>query len=806
MKSTVSTPEICFSRFHSVRSKNAQTITLVEFHTTVCRDDFKQRVQAYRLLISQRGKEAEAQAIKNAMPCITPSAICEGGHAVADRRELSGILCIDLDHTDARTEEIKKLAEELPFVAAAFISISGKGVKIFVRIRLEDTEAGYAPLYAAVGQAVSRHVRHPYDEKCKTLTQPCYYSWDPEAYYNPQALPFDYTIPSKPTARETSSDSAVMVAQQSVAAGATEAQQTVTNHTGFMENFIDYFEQEYPFRTGQRNSIALKLGRAAARKGFSHQELERLIALYVGRNAMPDFTEHDIRQRVITGYQFIKSKEVSESKDVKAHSGLKAHHEPPQPDGEETEEEDLLEMNDGLRGDMPYIPDEVFSLIPSFFPRCTENAANRRERDILLLGSLNSCSALFPNVSFFYKDRYVSPHFYLAIVAPAAAGKGALACTSALLNCTDEYYRRQNRERLKTFDSNLLVWEEEQRCAKREKRKADIELKPPTPVMQYFKLPATTSKSRLIESLAAAEGVGCSMVSTEIVTLTSAFSQDYGNFEDILLKCYQQEEVASSFKIDGEPKVAHAPRLAVCLSGTQEQFTSLFRSLESGLYSRFMFYTRRQELVWENCGPQGGNIDRMQHFRKLGEEVFEMHRLLLQSPTLVTFTPTQWEEHTAAFTELLRTAAIDGSEATAGIVMRCGLQAMRLAATFTVFRKYADYPYAKEYTCTDDDFHAAMTIAFTTVEHGRLLSTALPATIEKPRLMRKPGRMELALAALPEKFPYSDFMESIRLQGASPATGKRWLQKAVRLKVLVKQKEGYRKALPSTPPATHSEP
>lgn len=799
MKSTVPTPEIRFSRFHSVRGKNAQTITLVEFYTTVCRDDFKQRVQAYRLLISQRGKEAEAQAIKNAMPCITPSAICEGGHAVADRRELSGILCIDLDHTDARTEEIKKLAEELPFVAAAFISISGQGVKIFVRIRPEDTEAGYAPLYAAVGEAVSRHVGHPYDEKCKTLTQPCYYSWDPEAYLNLQAVPFDYVRPATPPVSAPK-------AQQSVAAGATEAQQTATSNAGFMESFIDYFEQEYPFRTGQRNSIALKLGRAAARKGFSHQELERLIALYAGRNAMPDFTEHDIRQRVTTGYQYVKSKEVSENKDVKAHSGLKAHHEPPQPDGEETEEEDLLEMNDGLRGDMPYIPDEVFGLLPSFFSRCTQNAANRRERDILLLGSLNSCSALFPNVSFFYKDRYVSPHFYLAIVAPAAAGKGALACTSALLNCTDEYYRQQNRERQKSFDSNMLAWEEEQRCAKREKRKADIELKPQTPVMQYFKLPATTSKSRLIESLAAAEAVGCVMVSTEIVTLTSAFSQDYGNFEDILLKCYQQEEVASSFKTDGEPKVAASPRLAVCLSGTQEQFTSLFRSLESGLYSRFMFYTRRQELVWENCGPQGGNIDRMQHFRKLGEELFEMHRLLLQSPTLVTFTPAQWEEHTSAFAGLLRTAGIDGSEATAGIVMRCGLQAMRLAATFTVFRKYADYPYAKEYVCTDDDFHAAMMIAFTTVEHARLLSTALPATLEKPRLMQKPGRMELALASLPARFSYTEFMEAVRLQGASPATGKRWLQKAVRLKVLVKQDERYRKAPDSASRTAHSEP
>lgn len=223
MKSTVPTPGIIrFSRFPNVRSKCAQTITLEQFLATVRSDELKQRVLAYRLLKSRKGKEAEAQAIKGGMPCITPSAVCEGGHAVTDRRELSGILCIDLDHTDARTEEVKKLAEELPFVAATFISISGEGVKIFVRIRCEDTEAGYAPLYAAVGETISRHVRHPYDDKCKTLTQPCYYSWDPQACLNPQAVPFVYTPAPKPASR-----------------------QLPASGSGFMENFIACFEQEY---------------------------------------------------------------------------------------------------------------------------------------------------------------------------------------------------------------------------------------------------------------------------------------------------------------------------------------------------------------------------------------------------------------------------------------------------------------------------------------------------------------------------------------------------------------------------------
>lgn len=64
----------------------------------------------------------------------------------------------------------------------------------------------------------------------------------------------------------------------------------------------------------------------------------------------------------------------------------------------------------------------------------------------MLLGSMNSCSALFPNVSFFYKKSLLSPHFYLAVVAPAGAGKGALGFTSILLDATQEFYDRLRRE------------------------------------------------------------------------------------------------------------------------------------------------------------------------------------------------------------------------------------------------------------------------------------------------------------------------------------------------------------------------
>ena len=108
-----------------------------------------------------------------------------------------------------------------------------------------------------LGRAVAAVAGHPYDEKCAPLTQPCFYSWDPQAWFNLEAVPFDY----QPAAQPPAPPSAAPAARQP---------------EGFMSHFISNFERHNPFVRGQRNDRALKLGRAAARKGFSSEEVEKL--------------------------------------------------------------------------------------------------------------------------------------------------------------------------------------------------------------------------------------------------------------------------------------------------------------------------------------------------------------------------------------------------------------------------------------------------------------------------------------------------------------------------------------------------
>lgn len=839
MAITCTEGDVKISEFGSVRSKQSQTISLQEYVNKVRSDTFKAQVEEYRRLADQPGHEAEAQAVKDRMPCIVPAGVCSGGHAVKNLVKHSGLLQIDMDHTLLRTAEVCRLLCELPYVTVVHKSFSQNGVRAFVRVAAEDVMRNYEQLYAAVGEAVSRHAAHNYDSKCKILTQPSFYSWDANAYYNPDAETFrmqwgEETAPETGTISETAADAGGAVSRgiisestdsgRTVSGGAisevTDSKRTdsgVTNSEksvseksvsgtaasgtavsgttapGFLMQFLNDFEHRNPFRRGERNDLALKLGRVSRSKGFSKKELEEVISLFIRRYAATDFTAEDIRQRITAGYQFIDS--LPQKTEIPGEGSNRVHfpYDPAEPPDAGSEEEDLLEKNNELRAQSPYIPDSAYSGLPQFLKDCVQYASDPRERDIILLGSLNCCSALFPGVSFFYKNALYSSHFYHALVANAAAGKGVVAFILSLLDATQEYYDRQRRDQKKAFEKAQMAWEAEVHQALREHRSPDSDKKPEEPKAKYLKTSSTTSKSRLLEQLATNGELGCHMSSTEINTLISSLAQDYGKYEDILCKAAHHEEISQSYKIDGDPIVVPRPHLALIMSGTPEQFTGFFRSHENGLYSRFLIYTRQLNPHWETCAPGEGRVDLREHFHTLGKKLFEMHKLLLESPTLVTFTPGQWERHTQQFGVWLKSALVEGKEFPTSIVFRHGLLAMRLASILTIFRKWDDYRYAKEYCCTDADFDTAMQIIATVIEHSLLLGTSLPDTGHPPVAMRKFHQFEDVLKKLPRIFSYIDFINAAKELGISVSTAKRYLRKAVEQELVVKQKDKYRK-------------
>lgn len=179
------------------------------------------------------------------------------------------------------------------------------------------------------------------------------------------------------------------------------------------------------------------------------------------------------------------------------------------------------------------------------------------------------------------------------------------------------------------------------------------------------------------------------------------------------------------------------------------------------------------------------------YFTELGQELFHMHRLLLEAPTLVTFSNEQWERHTDFFSRYLSKVLVEGNEATVGILFRHGLLTMRLAAILTVFRKWDDFRHAKEYRCSDTDFTTALDIVRVLLEHSLLLSTSLPATSRPPKAMKKFHSLDVVIEKLSRKFSFTEFIQSAINCGYSESTGKRLLKKAIEQKLVGKQKDRY---------------
>lgn len=399
MAITCTEGEVKISEFGSVRSKQSQTISLQEYVNKVRSNTFKAQVEEYRRLAALPGHEAEAQRVKDGMPCIVPAGVCSGGHAVKNLVKHSGLLQIDMDHTLLRTTEVCRLLCELPYVTVVHKSFSQNGVRAFVRVAAEDVMRNYEQLYAAVGEAVSRHAAHNYDSKCKILTQPSFYSWDADAYYNPDAETFkmqwgeetgkeadaatdsEEAVSASETTTVSASGATTVSASGATAGAAANSGETANSEgtatsgasassaraaaPGFLTQFLNDFEHRNPFRRGERNDLALKLGRVSRSKGFSKKELEEVISLFIRRYAATDFTAEDIRQRITAGYQFIDS--LPQKTEIPGEGSNRVHfpYDPAEPPDAGSEEEDLLEKTTNFVPSLPTFPTAFTTVCPN---------------------------------------------------------------------------------------------------------------------------------------------------------------------------------------------------------------------------------------------------------------------------------------------------------------------------------------------------------------------------------------------------------------------------------------------------------
>lgn len=106
----------------------------------------------------------------------------------------SGLVVIDIDHVEGAeltTIKARLLADR--HTALCFVSPSGKGLKAVLIAEFTD-DATFKQAWRAIANYLKDSYSLNIDESGKNIDRLCYVSYDPEAYYNPDAVQFVYEV------------------------------------------------------------------------------------------------------------------------------------------------------------------------------------------------------------------------------------------------------------------------------------------------------------------------------------------------------------------------------------------------------------------------------------------------------------------------------------------------------------------------------------------------------------------------------------------------------------------------------------
>lgn len=200
--------------------------------------------------------------------------------------EHSGFVCLDFDHLTSyeKLVEFKDSLKKNKYVFAAFISPSGDGMKVVVRIPKDITN------HAKYGESLGKWFKQD-DQKVdelKDIARVCFESYDPDIWINEQAVVFDVISKPKPVVVEY----------------AHEGDKIVDQHAIF-RNLKKWADARDSYHDGNKHNFLVKLACACNRFGLDQDfTTAKLIESYQGVASWVDSNDfHEITRRVYITYE-----------------------------------------------------------------------------------------------------------------------------------------------------------------------------------------------------------------------------------------------------------------------------------------------------------------------------------------------------------------------------------------------------------------------------------------------------------------------------------------------------------------------
>ncbi len=734
--------EIKVSVYENVYSKKPKIMSFLEVIFMCIHPVYASIIQSIRRY-HQEGDHEAAQKLKSQLPCFTPAGTFDGAHAIRNFQLPSHIIGLDYDHVPNRLEIIRLCAAD-PHTVAALESPTD-GVKIFAYV--EGIEGRHREGQLLVSRYYDQLTGLTSDPACKDESRLCYFTYSPDGYVASLYQSFVLeaaveTQPFQPTAENLPSPPLPA-----------KASETSEN---FSEEEVSLFLSSYiflnPLTAGQRHTNLFKLACEACRRRYSQESILRGITVYFEHS---DFPAQEIRSILQSGYQ-----KVTSTPSVSASPLCSSLHKDKMTKVTYSPSENVYEADEAywqgeeFRKETPCFPKSVYKYLPDLLNECILEEEGDREQDLSFLSNLTALSSVLPATFGIYNHKKYSPHFYSFGIAPAGSNKSIAQTGRYLLEEVHDWILSNSELQQKTYNHKYTQWKLD--CTYKKKAHEECPEEPEKPAYKMLFLPATTSYSRMQIQMRDNGPQGSIIFDTEAQTLATANHLDCGNFDDMLRKAFEHENIDSAFKINGlTPIYIRFPMLAMFLTGTPSQMASLIETSEKGLPSRIMLYTFRSIPKWKPMGDDSISLE--ESFKPLAHRVFELYHFCKNHPVLFHFSRSQWDYLNHTFSKLLAEVVLEGNDDLQAVVKRYACLVMRISMIQARIRQFEANDGAPDIYCEDVDFDRSLQIVLCCYEHSRLLLSSMPSSQLHP--LKDPNSTRKFISELPETFTTEDAMQ-----------------------------------------------
>ena len=235
-----------------------------------------------RKSLAEKKEEAYNKA-KKSLPAFTPSGKFVGGRKLEFLAEYSNCIILDIDKLNKeQLQNAKNLAAQSEFTYACFISPSGNGLKILVKINSD--KANHKEAFLLVQAHYENILKLEIDKSGKDVTRLCFYSWDENLYLNENASTF------------VTSSAVEMPLENVRHTEPVEVQPTTDNTEAIYNHCVNFTVKKVQFVNGSRNVFVHQLACNLNRKGVALQQALGYILTDFG------YDEKEVTQAVNSAY------------------------------------------------------------------------------------------------------------------------------------------------------------------------------------------------------------------------------------------------------------------------------------------------------------------------------------------------------------------------------------------------------------------------------------------------------------------------------------------------------------------------